>query len=439
MIHPLTRSMLLIAGLVPALASATPPHDPDAPVPPLPYVTDADTTTTATLGERDWRRANEEVGEFPRGHLDILRWEAANPAPVPVLPITEGPLLSPAAAVRIALANRPELFATVDMSPHARAVADIAAVGLARDVHRAWIDAVAAGQSLRHAQAVFDATETGTELAARMTRAGNWGQDRLIVERLALSEARLQLAQARQRAFGAREALIRRLGLWGDATQFSLPDTLPDLPETPMSDAGLEATALRSHPQLSLAAIEANRTRRGAATRVQRIWEDLSAAALPDVDTSTTHIAHPLDRLISSAPLLPDLIGTPGGPEALNFARTEAHAARLAVNIRSHVREAYHQYRIAYDIARTTEDTAVPLQETLLEEAVMRYNGMLKSTWDLLASARDQVASVDAALGARRDFWLAHTNLQAVLAGADYPGPDTLGTGSSRTERAKGH
>ncbi|WP_212645974.1 hypothetical protein [Delftia sp. PE138] len=36
----------------------------------------------------DWRQANAAVGEFPNGHVDILRWEAAQagrstPAPSP--------------------------------------------------------------------------------------------------------------------------------------------------------------------------------------------------------------------------------------------------------------------------------------------------------------------------------------------------------------------
>jgi hypothetical protein len=44
---------------------------------------------------------------------------------------------------------------------------------------------------------------------------------------------------------------------------------------------------------------------------------------------------------------------------------------------------------------------------------------MLLSTWDLLASAGARIRSVNAALLAQRDFWLAHTDLQGVLAGLD--------------------
>jgi outer membrane protein TolC len=432
------RSLLLVAGLAPALVGAAQPYDPDAAVPSLPYIAPARTANVeAAMGALDWRAAHDAVSAFPRGHIDILRWEAENAAPSSAPVVTSGALLMPAEAVRIALARRPDLFATSDMSALARAQADIAAVELARDVHRTWIDAVVAAQSLRFAQDVFDAFDAGTELAVRMTRGGNWGQDRLMREQLALTDAGIALAQARQRATATREQLIRVLGLWGEATQFTLPDSLPALPETPMSGLGLEATALRNHPRLSIAAIEAERARRGVAPRVLQTWSDMTAAALSRIEPVDGGSGNPLERLIASAPML-NLDRTPGGHDALRAAQTQAHAIELAATIRSHVREAYHQYRVTHDIARAMADV-VHLQDALHDETVMRYNGMLKSTWDLLASARERIAAVDAALAAQRDFWFAHANLQAVLAGADYRGADAIGAGAVRKANPGGH
>jgi len=42
---------------------------------------------------------------------------------------------------------------------------------------------------------------------------------------------------------------------------------------------------------------------------------------------------------------------------------------------------------------------------------------MQLSVFDLLADAREQVKSVNAALDAQRDFWLADADLQAALSG----------------------
>jgi outer membrane protein TolC len=45
----------------------------------------------------------------------------------------------------------------------------------------------------------------------------------------------------------------------------------------------------------------------------------------------------------------------------------------------------------------------------------LRYNGMLLSTFELLADARDQAAAVNAYIDALKEFWIAHTTLEATL------------------------
>jgi hypothetical protein len=49
---------------------------------------------------------------------------------------------------------------------------------------------------------------------------------------------------------------------------------------------------------------------------------------------------------------------------------------------------------------------------------LLRYNGMLASVFELLADAREQITSVNAAIVAQRDFWIADTTLAATLEGA---------------------
>jgi len=389
------------------------------------------------MGEADWRAANDLVGAFARGHIDILQWEAENLPPAVEQAVPEGGPLSPGEAVRIALANRPDLFATEDMGALERVRADIAVTEFARDVQRAWIGAVAAGQVAWRLQEAHGAADVATELAARMTRVGNWGQDRLLREQLALSDAGIALAQARQEAASARESLLRLLGPWGDAAAITLPDRLPELPEAPMPGEGLEAVALRSHPTLSLLAIEADRAQRGLAPRSREMWIEATTEALSQVLPREAEGAEALGRVITSAPLL-ERRRLPPGHEAARAAKAQAAASALAVKIRSQVREAYHQYRVAYHIALAAQENS-RLSVEIQEDMLLRYNGMLKSTWDLLASARDRVERAGAEVQARRDFWLAHANLQAVLAGAEYLGPDGSGVGTARKPDAGGH
>ena len=58
-----------------AQAQAT---DPASPVPPVAYRSVfADTPTGVETDTLAWRVANDEVGRLTRGHIDILKWEAA--------------------------------------------------------------------------------------------------------------------------------------------------------------------------------------------------------------------------------------------------------------------------------------------------------------------------------------------------------------------------
>jgi outer membrane protein TolC len=92
-------------------------------------------------------------------------------------------------------------------------------------------------------------------------------------------------------------------------------------------------------------------------------------------------------------------------------------AAETAINARSEVREAYANYRSAYDIARHHRDEIVPLRKQIADENLLRYNGMLIGVFELLADARMQIASVNASIDALRDFWLAQADLEMALIG----------------------
>jgi len=92
--------------------------------------------------------------------------------------------------------------------------------------------------------------------------------------------------------------------------------------------------------------------------------------------------------------------------------------ADIAVRARSQVREAYSAYRTTYDLAKHYRDEVVPLRKKISDETLLRYNGMLMSVFELLADARAQIAGVNAAIEAQRDFWIAESELQAAISGS---------------------
>lgn len=366
-----------------------------------------------------WQRANARVAEFPRGHADLLRWEAAQPGAKPApqaRAATASAPLSLAQAVRDSLRHRPDLFVHAGMNERERNAVQGAYLAHARTVQRAWFDAVAARQQLSLAVEQREAASTGAELGRRMVQAGNWSQARLMREQLVETSARQAWATAQLAQAQADERLAGLLGHWNTqaaATALAaLPAELPPLPAqlSPgegLTPADVEAAVLRSHPTLAWQRQEAERRRQALGGDRLNAWNRA-------VDSALAQTASPWQAPeISDLRLLND--------HALERAvEAEAALLSLAAERRAMARNAWGQLQARHAGARLAQDELVRLHTALGQETLLRYNGMLLSTWDLLAQARERMAALGEAVQARRDFWLAQTDWQALLAGGDF-------------------
>jgi outer membrane protein TolC len=101
--------------------------------------------------------------------------------------------------------------------------------------------------------------------------------------------------------------------------------------------------------------------------------------------------------------------------------------AERAVNVRSEAREAYARYRGHYDLARHYQSRVLPLQKRIQDEALLQYSGMLVDVSQLILDARARILSNVDAINARRDFWIAATDLKAALVGGGSGGSESSG------------
>lgn len=139
----------------------------------------------------------------------------------------------------------------------------IAVVGRIADVRRAWVEAVAAEESLAYLRQVHEAAEAGAELARRMAQAGNFNRLTLAREQSFEADALLNLARGERASDAARERLVRALGLWGeDAERLALPARLPDLPAQPLALTDIEARALAQRLDVQAAKLATAQTAR---------------------------------------------------------------------------------------------------------------------------------------------------------------------------------
>lgn len=376
-----------------------------------------------------WPQANESVGQYLRGHLDLLRWEQQNlPAqPQERAPATGQPALTLSKALTLALQDQPQWVLRPGMSGPEQAELHTRLQSRVLQVQRAWTAAVADTQAAQYSRQVLSAAEAGAELAQRMARLGNWSRARQMQEELLLWDARAGLQNAELQALQSVQALWQLVGQHLSVS--ALTEALPVLPELPTQPLGtldaLEQQALAAHPQWTNAQMHAARLVQAQSASSLALMRQSLAQAAPLYSEGTVAAA----RLSAS---------TPWSHSAEKALEAQLEADALERQIRADVRVAHAAYQMARQQAAHSRSEVQRLYTALEQESLLRYNGMLKSTWDLLASARQRIQSVNAAHQAQRQAWLAWADLQAVLNGLPYTGSPGASRGTS-TPSPAGH
>jgi outer membrane protein TolC len=289
------------------------------------------------------------------------------------------------------------------------------AVRVAAEARKGYFRAVAATQLAAYMEDVKATTEASAELARRMAAAGNFSRLDYMREQAFYGETAAQLGRARQLAVAERERLVRLLGLWGEQARLQLPERMPELPGAPRELPDAEQTAMERRLDLRAARRDAEALARTLGfTKVTRFTDEFELGVTRESETG-----EPLKKgweIGVAIPLFDWGSGRVTRAEAM-YMQAASRVAETAINARSEVRENYQHYRTAYDVARHYRDELVPLRKRISEEVLLRYNGMLASTFELLSDAREQVAAVSAAIDHQREFWVAEADLNTALVG----------------------
>lgn len=315
-----------------------------------------------------------------------------------------------------------------------------AVLRLAADARRQYYRAVAANAQVAFYQEAKASADAASELFKRLGESGGVNKIDQAREFAFEAELTVQLAQARQQQSQERERLIRQLGLWGNDLKFRL-GSLPPLPRLQSVKAN-EAEALRKRVDIQIARAELDTLAKslGLANATRFVNDiDLLGRRTYDRGRSINDHGH-VERESSRSKTLELEIDIPiydfGQSKVALAEQTYMQAAnRLAekaVNARSEAREAYTAYRASYDITRQYQNNVLPLRKIIQEQSLLQYSGMLNDVTDLITDARNRILSNVAAINARRDFWIAHTDFKHALIGGG------SGGGGSATVAAAG-
>jgi outer membrane protein TolC len=328
---------------------------------------------------------------------------------------------------------------------HAKHAAVATTLGLAADVRRAHVRAVAAERQVRFLDQARQTADASARLVAKLGEAGQG--DQLDQAELAAfyAELSVRVGQARLTARRERETLTRLIGLWGGDTGFGLPDDLPPLPQQPEAMATVETEAINRRLDLLMArhdiAALARALRLTEATRyvsmlqLAGLFNNESANPLTNNNTAINRGGFALDIDI---PIF-DTGEARDRAARETYMRALNRLAARAVNARSEARIAYDTYRGTYDIARFYESRVLPLRQVVSREVALRYSTaantgetMRVDYFKVLADARARIAANASSVDARRDFGLAEVDLQAALTfGGGYPrAPDANSGGA---------
>ncbi|MCE8534698.1 TolC family protein [Ruegeria pomeroyi] len=291
-------------------------------------------------------------------------------------------------------------------------------IALAIETRRAWIEAVAAFEAAGLIAQTQNAANAASELATELGRTGALNLADQAREHAFNAEVAAERADARLEAQLAKERLARLMGVSLGQMTFYVPDALPGLPGGPRSQVDIERLALQNRVDLAAGRLELQAIAADyRLTGQTRAVSDISLMAGIEIEREDGETdRNPVLEVEFEIPLYDTgkLISRRGSLEYLKAANMLAESA---VGARAEARAAHKAVTGKHSVARHWRDVVLPLRRTIDEEALLSYNGMITSTFELLEDARDGLEAQLSAAEAKRDYWLAETSVTAAIWG----------------------
>ena len=310
---------------------------------------------------------------------------------------------------------------------------------LAMDVKAAYYAVLADAQAIELLQQVTLGTEAAAELAARQYQAGTLSRKDQALQQAFYAQAALDTAQAQARLQSDRERLNRLLGLWGEQTRWRMPTRLPQLPSALPPLDRVEQTAVEQRLDLAATTREVEAVYRAyGLTRDTRLLSALGIGVTFKREPTGEHLVGP--DLVLSLPVFDQGQARVARIES-ELRMSERRLEAASIDARSQARDARLRLQTAFAAVKHYQVALLPLHQTVVEETLKFYNGMLVGAYELLLAQQAQVLTAKQYVDANKEFWLAWVDLERAVGGgipvpqfnprASAPAPGTLAAGSA--------
>lgn len=289
---------------------------------------------------------------------------------------------------------------------------------LAAEVRTGWYRAVADGQRVELLRQSRETAALAAELAQRQYRVGNLSKLQSDQQQHAAQQAELEFTQAELQRHASAEDLRRLLALVDSKAEWTLPASLPALPGPVAATPELERQALAQrfdlaaeHKAVTLAQNQLDTAQR------YRYLSVLGIGVSTERDVDGSRVTGP--KLEIGLPVFDAGKARIDQNVALQR-RADQQVAALTQDVRTQVRQAASQLQTARASALRYRDELLPIQQQIVAETQLHYNGMLIGVYDLLQSKQNALAAERAYVNAQRDYWVARTALEHAI-GARLP------------------
>jgi cobalt-zinc-cadmium efflux system outer membrane protein len=290
------------------------------------------------------------------------------------------------------------------------------ALEVAAETEKAFVVAQADVELVAFRRTVLEGASAAADLSARQMDAGNVSELERATQTATYQQAKLDLAREEIDLLEARERVNRLLGLWGETTGWRFAEPLPSMPGADPKLEHLETFAMSRRLDVAVAKRRAALLAKGVdLARSTRLVGRLDVGVDMHQDPNGPLLLGP--NLVIELPIFDQRQAVIARLEAQRR-EMERRLQEVAIDARSEVRLAALRLSTGRDIVAHYREVLVPLRETVTKQALLHYNGMFLSAFQLLTVKQGEIDARRGYLEALRDYWVARAELARALGGS---------------------
>lgn len=290
------------------------------------------------------------------------------------------------------------------------------ALEMAAETEKAFVVAQADVELVAFRRTVVEGAGAAADLSARQMDAGNVSELERTTETANYQQAKLDLAREEIDLLEARERVNRLLGLWGETTGWRFAEQLPSMPDADPKIDHLEAFAMSRRLDVAVAKRRAALLSKAVdLARSTRFVGRLDVGVDIHQDPNGPLLLGP--NLVIELPIFDQRQATIARLEAQRR-EMERRLQEVAIDARSEVRLAALRLSTDREVVAHYREVLVPLRKTITEQALLHYNGMFLSAFQLLTVKQGEIDARRGYFEALRDYWIARAELARALGGS---------------------